>query len=598
MVKSRQNIAMEQRLIRRLKIKYILIILSLILGGCGSETSRTLRHADSVMEEHPDSAMTILSSIRRHTLKDSDLPYFALLYTQAQVKTDVPLDSDSLISIAYAKYGADTRGDRGIRSNFYTGEVFFNQKRYREAMPYYLTAYEESKRLSNDYWHAKAAERINNVFFFTYNYDDAIKYSHEAAIYYNESGRKGNHRYALGQMALTLVYNGEAERAFQLLDSLERRIVDETPVDSALLAYLKLPLIDAMVMTGRGDSIDTEFMDVSKEDMSNRDILDATILKSLIYEEKDRSEEVRDELSDIELLATSNEDKIHILYARYENAKSIGDQSLALSLVDSMLYYQNMVAEEIIIGSVTGAQRDFYSEMSLRHENRSRLLKLTLYGSIGIFVLLLVFCTVFFILKIRARKAESEARLEAFLSLKSSYDQITRDKNSLQLIVKEMENKNDSMVNEIQSLQSAGIRLELNHNKIVEKLFKDKWATLDTLCDQYFGLGNSELSAKDLVSNIEKELKKIVSKKGLAEIVISVDTYMGEIITDLRTQCPFLKDADVNFIALLYAGFSVRAVCMFTGIKYPYFYVKKSRLIKRIETSDAPDKSLFLEKLK
>ena len=37
---------------------------------------------------------------------------------------------------------------------------------------------------------------------------------------------------------------------------------------------------------------------------------------------------------------------------------------------------------------------------------------------------------------------------------------------------------------------------------------------------------------------------------------------------------------------------------MFIGIKYPHFYVKKSRLIKRIEASDAPDKSLFLQKLK
>ena len=73
---------------------------------------------------------------------------------------------------------------------------------------------------------------------------------------------------------------------------------------------------------------------------------------------------------------------------------------------------------------------------------------------------------------------------------------------------------------------------------------------------------------------------------------------MGGIITDLKTQCPFLKEADVNFLALLFAGFSVRAVCMFTGIKYPHFYVKKSRLIKRIEASDAPDKSLFLQKLK
>ncbi|MDE6553665.1 MAG: hypothetical protein K2K98_12025 [Muribaculaceae bacterium] len=574
------------------------IIFALLFSACSTETGRMLSHADSVMEEHPDSAMSILMGIDKNTMKESEKPYYALLYTQAQVKTDVPLDSDSLISIAYSKYGNDTSGDLGIRSNFYTGEIYFNQENYREAMRYYLTAYEDSKRLNNDYWHAKAAERINNVFFFTYNYDDAIQYAQEASVYYDRSGHKTNHRYALGQMAVTLTYNGNAERAYQLLDSLERRIIDDSPVDSLLLNYLTPPLIDAMVMTGRGNSIVTRDLTFFKEGMSKGEILDAVILKSKVNEAKDDSEDVKEDLSEIESLACSNEDIIHVLYARYENAKSIGDKNLALTLVDSMLYYQNLVAEEIIMGSVTNAQRDFYSDMSFRHANKSRVLKMTLYAWVSVLLLLLITCIMFFILRIKAQKAESKARLESFLSLKSSSDEITRDKLALEQLVKEMEIKNDSMVSEIQSLQSARSCLESDHNKIVEKLFKEKWSTLDVLCDQYFGLKNSELNQKDLVTNMEKEVKKIVSKKGLTEIVEAVDAYMGKLVSNLRNQCPFIKEDDVNFLALLYAGFSVRAVCMFTNIKYAHFYVKKSRLIKRIQSSDAPDKSIFIEKLK
>ena len=123
-------------------ILHLFLLFSLIISACSTESGRQLTYADRIMEEHPDSAMSLLMDIDRNSLKGSDLPYYALLYTQAQVKTDVPLDSDSLISIAYAKYGNDSRGDRGIRSNFYTGEVFFNRKEYREAMRYYLTAYE------------------------------------------------------------------------------------------------------------------------------------------------------------------------------------------------------------------------------------------------------------------------------------------------------------------------------------------------------------------------------------------------------------------------------------------------------------------------
>ena len=148
----------------------IVILIVILISSCASEQSKILKQADSVMESRPDSAMTLLESIDRSRLTQSELPYYALLYTQAQVKTDVPLDSDSLISIAFAKYGDETTDDRGLRANFYTGEVLFNQQRNPEAMRYFLTVYEESKRLGNDYWRAKAAERISDLFFFAYNY--------------------------------------------------------------------------------------------------------------------------------------------------------------------------------------------------------------------------------------------------------------------------------------------------------------------------------------------------------------------------------------------------------------------------------------------
>lgn len=88
----------------------LLALILFLLSSCKSENGKLLNRADSVMEEHPDSAMMILQGIDRHSLKGNELAYYALLYTQSQVKTDIPLDSDSLIRIAYAKYSDDTRG--------------------------------------------------------------------------------------------------------------------------------------------------------------------------------------------------------------------------------------------------------------------------------------------------------------------------------------------------------------------------------------------------------------------------------------------------------------------------------------------------------
>lgn len=579
-------------------IYLIIIFIGCFFVGCTSENGRQLRDADAIMEENPDRAMTLLKEIDRHSLNGNDLPYYALLYTQAQVKTDIPLDSDSLVSIAYKKYGADSRGDRGIRSNFYTGEVFFNQKKYRESMKYYLSAYENSKRQDNIYWQAKSAERMADLLFFAYDYDEAIIYSQEAAELFKRVGRQLNHRYTLAQLARIYLNNGYYGEAYALLDSLKTLCLKESPLDSSFLNYIKLPLVNAIINTGKINDICLDSINFFSEEMSDLEIIEAAILQSEAYNAIDRSKDVINILNNIKGLAQLPEDKVHILYAQYVNSKAHGDNSTAISLVDSMLYYQNKVAEDIIKQSVTGAQRDFYSEMSLHNENKSHILKWVVFGSSFVFILLIVFVITVSLYKSKAQKNKLEAAFEALLSLKNASEQVSREKETLEQLVKKIGSENDIIIDKMHDLECEKNQQEIDHAIIVENLFKEKWLTLDTLCDQYFGLNNSELKAKDLVSNIEKELKKIVSKKGLAEIVEAVDIYMGGIVTNLRKQCLFLKESDINFIALLYAGFSVRAVCMFTGIKYQHFYVKKSRLLKRIQASDASDKYKFLEKIK
>ena len=575
-----------------------IIIFALLITACSTETGRMLSLADSVMEEHPDNAMSILMDLDRNTMKDSEIPYYALLYTQAQVKTDVLLDSDSLISIAYAKFGADIRGNLGIRSNFYTGEIYFNQENYCEAMRYYLTAYEESKRLHDDYWHAKAAERISDLFFFAYNYDEAEVYAQEAVQFYSLACKTRNNRFAIAQLARIYVNMGDTNKAYGLLDSLQTISLKENPKDSALLSYIKLPLINAKMKTIGISEAELDSIDFLNEDMSELEILDAGIIQSQVFNYIGKPEKVKSNIKDIEVLANSDEEKIHILYARYMNAKAAADYSLALSIVDSMLYYQNKLAENIIQESVKGAQRDFYSEMAVRNESKSVYLKKLLCISVCVAILLIAFLTIIHYYKSKTQQARLEANIESFMSLKAYSESIAHEKETLEQTLNEKDIQRNIAVDRLEEIKKEKDLDDVSHAKVVEKLFKEKWLTLDVLCDQYFGLKNSELNQKDLVSNIDKELKKIVSKKGLAEIVNSVDTYMYGIVSKLRNQCHFLKEDDINFLALLYAGFSVRAVCMFTNIKYAHFYVKKSRLIKRIQSFDVPDKSLFIEKLK
>lgn len=77
----------------------------------------------------------------------------------------------------------------------------------------------------------------------------------------------------------------------------------------------------------------------------------------------------------------------------------------------------------------------------------------------------------------------------------------------------------------------------------------------------------------------------------------SVNRYMDNIVGRLSQQCPFLKPDDLTFMALLYARFSPRAVCLFTGIKLKYFYTKRSRLFSRITEALGDGARKFLSPL-
>ena len=639
------NLLKHQLSKRAVKAISILLV-TLLFSSCTSEQGTSLQQADSVMESRPDSAMILLEGIDRTKLNKLELPYYALLYTQAQVKIDIPLDSDSLISMAYAKYGNDFKGDRGLRSNFYTGEVFFNQQKKTEAMRYFLTVYEESKHNNNDYWRAKAAERISDLFFFAYNYDEAEKYAREAALLFKLIDKQTFHRYTLAKLAIFLINNGKTQSAYNLLDSLQKVSLNEHPTDSAFLSYIHLPLIDATIKTGnwvKTDATDRELIEKAHSDGRN---LDAAIAQAQINE----AEGNRSLIEKVDTIGFSDDEKVQYLYALYKNAEALDDKSLALSYVDSLLMLQSMVTEGVIKESVTGAQRDFYSKRAFQEEERNTYLRFLVITIVIAFIIAIALLSIILYQKQRAYKMKSESDLEVIMSLKSASMILSNENQLLQrslnekgvlinelnwnieasrckveALTKEIADKDsergelqdvlnrkeeeslrlqtlltqkNSEYENIQSVLHDKIEKEISQTEIIETLFKEKWTTLDRLCVEYFSLNNSEISTNGLLESINKEVKRITSKKGIKEIVEAVDCYMGGIITLLRAQCKFLKETDINYIALVYAGFTVRAVCLFMQLEYQHFFVKKGRLIKRIQNSDAPDKDLFISKFR
>lgn len=131
----------------------------------------------------------------------------------------------------------------------------------------------------------------------------------------------------------------------------------------------------------------------------------------------------------------------------------------------------------------------------------------------------------------------------------------------------------------------------------VDALYGSRLDTLNLLCNEYFEKNDSEKVKLTLYNEVEKHILSLRDSKSISELEKIVNTYLDDILIKVKQQLPILSRNDMVFLTYLYAGFSPRAVCIFTDIKIKNFYNRRSRLKERILASDAPDREYFVSKM-
>ena len=127
-------------------ILYILIAFTAFLNiQCsGNRKEKTplpeLVHAESVMFDHPDSALHILEHMSMPSARwdKENHALWCLLVTQAQYKQVMRIPSDSLVRIAYDYYKTTDNARRKAMSALYMGNINYELCNIEDAMRYYL----------------------------------------------------------------------------------------------------------------------------------------------------------------------------------------------------------------------------------------------------------------------------------------------------------------------------------------------------------------------------------------------------------------------------------------------------------------------------
>ena len=165
-------------------ILYILIactaLLNIQCSGNGNEKTPLpeLVHAESVMFDHPDSALHILEAMPMPSARwdKENHALWCLLISQAKVKQLMKISTDSLVRIAYDYYKSTNNARRKAMSALYMGDINYELGNIEEAMQYYLEGKTEVEK-TEDY---KTGYLIMSSLGKLYLYSDFADYALEA----------------------------------------------------------------------------------------------------------------------------------------------------------------------------------------------------------------------------------------------------------------------------------------------------------------------------------------------------------------------------------------------------------------------------------
>ena len=174
-------------------MKHILSILLLLLAftACGDKKAVTdvLNRAETLMNEHPDSSLTLLRTLTFDDFqKEKNRARYALLHSQALDKNYIDVTSDSLISVAvdYSKDKDDVRSK--FLSYYYMGRVYANGERYLQATSCLMESEQLVEEVGDDYLSGLLYSEMGRIYRLYYDYPKSLEAYQKAVDFYERAG--------------------------------------------------------------------------------------------------------------------------------------------------------------------------------------------------------------------------------------------------------------------------------------------------------------------------------------------------------------------------------------------------------------------------
>ena len=527
---------------------YITLILSVCLS-CYRNSA--LDSMESLVQEYPDSALSVLQGIRPSSIKGKgEKARYALLYSVALDKNYIDVDSDTTIIKAVRWY--EKTGDRHhlMLSYYYAGRVEYNSANYAGAASYAQKAMDLAIQLSDSYYVGMICWLFGDIYYANHNYLKAQYFFDKADVSFQESDTDRYSFFSKCESAKMFLAMREYHKCDSVLNVVISNLDNE---DSALLStYYSLAIRSWSIQGKDLDAISAfERWSVLPDKADPFNVYGQIAVSYARKGDKHAAKECLD-------MAYMSVSKEQLPLVSSYSASVLYNEKEYKQALDSLqkgYRYQNTVAYAQFANSIDDAMSEFYKSEARLKEQKMRG-KMALISIIAVIIVLL--SLVYYLL----RKKEYTEKLNA---------------------------------------AKADIALVSQMNKDTLKGFAKFMQIRQGILDDVISGYSSEKDSHEAGAIYDIVDDKIESLKtggdGFKKLVKDLNNCFGDIVIKLKETFPDISRQDYRILVYYFSGFSQETVSVLTGVPVQKLYNFKRSWTERFSQLDSPEKDLFLNRI-
>lgn len=560
----------------------IFLLMSFLLVSCDNrQTKSLLQDVETYIQERPDSALRVLRKVDSLTLNTKSLrARYSLLFAMALDKNYIDTTALSILEPTVAYYERLGSPQDKMLSCYYLGRIYANRKDYPNAVIFYSQALRESS--ADDYYHKGLAyEALANAYSASFNTEEELR----NAIFAHDCFEKmGDKNLALSRYKIAQAYHNNEQ--FDLADSLYSSVYSGLDSTSKLAFYAMEDQVCNDLQQEKPEvKRDLRLLEYVAEHRGNLTLTSyyeyAYLL--LLIGEKVTAENILSQLSE-------SEESVETMEIRYRIAEYEENDEEALTLLKSLLSYQNDVVKKQLAQSVFKAQSDYYRLNTEVSEQKSTIAN---QRSIIFLIVGLMIVGSLYIAFMKRKIALSREKER----LTQAVEESERLMETVMNRAKQEKEERDKNIFDLKSLN------EREQDKIKE--LRDMYVTLyqKRFCEigKYYDAASShrlesikEKAYHDVISSTQTLFEEIASgSEGQKKFEARINADLDDIVSKIRSDFPKLKDEDIRFICYLIVGFDTSTISFLMDISKENVRVKKHRLREKLNGYSGPNETLY-----